>query len=148
MTLYRLLHGAVWYAEGPLPRHTISLGGFADTLRWLPHIPKKWRRVVRRMLRDDPTLRYQDANQVVMALADLPIDPSWSCIVTASDVTWEREAKNRRIKVVWQRHSARRHEWKAWSEPLTVGRQRALGGSNGIYSRKQVVAALEGFFVQ
>ena len=37
MTLYRLLHGKLWYEELPYPRDVIQHGGFANKLRWLPH---------------------------------------------------------------------------------------------------------------
>ena len=148
MTLYRLLHGSVWYAESPAPKDTVRAGGFANSLRWLPHIPQKWRRVIRAMLRDDPALRCQDANQVITGLAGLPIQPNWSCDVTASEITWERETRDRRIKVAWRRHSARRHEWNAWSEPMGTGRRRTLGGSEGIFGRKKVVHDLETFLAK
>ena len=42
-TLFRLLHGKQWYEEMPSPKNVIGYGGFADGLKWLPHIPKKWR---------------------------------------------------------------------------------------------------------
>src|SRR5690349_21373695 len=38
-TLYRLLHGELWYKEAPDPKTVIKDGGFADGLKWLPHIP-------------------------------------------------------------------------------------------------------------
>jgi serine/threonine-protein kinase len=47
-TIYRLLHGANWYAKSPPPHTLIPGGGFADKLRWLPHVPKPWRRFVRK----------------------------------------------------------------------------------------------------
>jgi eukaryotic-like serine/threonine-protein kinase len=146
MTMYRLLHGAEWYSKLPAPRDVITNGGFANSLPWLPHIPKNWRRLIRRMLSDDPQARHQNANQVVAALATLSSDPDWSCKVTATDIRWRRTAKGRRIKVIWKWHSARRYEWSAWSEPINAGNRRSLGSSNGITGRAESERELKEFF--
>lgn len=146
MTLYRLLNGLEWYLEYPKPREIVKTGGLANSLKWLPHIPKKWRRVVKTMLRDDSNQRYQGANEIMAAIANLPIEPDWSCIVTADEIRWERQHGTRRIIVVWRRHSARKHDWEAWSEPIQSGIRRTLGGSKGIVSRIKTIADLETFF--
>lgn len=146
VTIYRLLHGASWCSESPAPVDLVPNGGFAGKLRWLPHVPKKWRRVVRAMLRDDPARRYQTATEVFAALSELPTQPNWECTVSAPEVRWERLKRSRRIVVVWQRHSARRHEWYAWSEPVATGRHRSLGGSKGIIGRTATERELQDFF--
>src|SRR5690606_13736635 len=46
MTLYRLLHGDDWYRRSPLPRFSVTDGGYADRLTWLPHISGRWRRLI------------------------------------------------------------------------------------------------------
>jgi serine/threonine-protein kinase len=62
MTIYRLLHGCQWYSELPAdPRDVIREGGFAASLPWLPHIPGRWRRTVRKMMHDSTDHRYQSA---------------------------------------------------------------------------------------
>lgn len=146
MTLYRLLHGKVWYEAAPSPRDVVSHGGFADTLRWLPHIPKPWRRVIRKMLNDDDSARYQNAAQALAGLANLPVSPIWETGVTPDLVRWEHRKGARRMIVEWQRHSARKHEWRAWSEPIKAGRSRHLGGSGGMVGGAQAVRELEAFF--
>lgn len=146
MTLYRLLHGKTWYEETPSPRHTIRNGGFVDTLCWLPHIPKAWRRAIRKMLNDDPNLRYQSIGQVLNALSALPT-PSWLATVTTELVRWTQTLGSRLKVVEWKRLSPRKHEWKAWSEPIEkTGRTRSLGGSRGPISKGQVIRELEDFF--
>lgn len=146
MTLYRLLHGQAWYEETPAPRYVIKDGGFADALRWLPHVPKKWRRVLRKMMNDDTDARYQTTDQVLTAFSSLPIAPVWECAVTPGQVRWEQTTKTRRIVVEWDRHSARKHEWRAWSEPLGAGRKKTLGGSGGVIGSRHAIAELEDFF--
>ena len=147
MTIYRLLHGSEWYSSLPAaPRDVIRHGGFARSLPWLPHIPDRWRRTVRKMMHDDPQHRYQSSGQVMSALAQLPILPEWSCTVTAPEVRWTRETDNRCIKATWTRHAQNAHEWSAWSEPLAQGRNRTLGGSNSILNRAQAENQLKDFF--
>lgn len=146
MTLYRLLHGQQWYEEAPAPFFNIEHGGFADSLRWLPHIPKAWRRVLRKMMNDSTRDRYQTTDQLLGAYPALPTTPIWECSVSPGLVRWVQVKGDRRIIVEWTRHSERRHEWKAWSEPIAAGRPRALGGSAGIIGRVQAEAELKAYF--
>ena len=146
MTLYRLLHGKVWYEAAPSPRDVVKHGGFADTLRWLPHISKPWRRVIRKMLNDDDGARYQNASQALAGLAGLPVAPVWVPTVTLDLVRWEQLKGARRIIVEWRRHSPRKHEWRAWSEPIGAGRNKQLASSTGVIGGGQVVRELEAFF--
>jgi eukaryotic-like serine/threonine-protein kinase len=146
MTLYRLLHGKTWYELRPLPRAQIALGRFADSLRWLPHIPQKWRRTLRKMMNDDTSARYQNCEQLLSALADLPVEPDWECAVESTKVHWHRVAKTREFHTEWIVHSPRKHEWKAWSAPRGAGITRRLAGSTGTIGRTACVDELEAFF--
>jgi serine/threonine-protein kinase len=146
MTLYRLLHGKVWYEESPDPTPLVKKGGFAARLKWLPHVPDRWRRLIRKMMNDDTAARFQSADQVLAAFSKLPIEPCWECTVTPVQVRWERTAKGRRIIVEWDRYAARKHEWRAWSEPLGKGRNMTLGGSGGVIGSTPAVSQLETFF--
>jgi eukaryotic-like serine/threonine-protein kinase len=146
MTFYRLLHGKAWYEEDPRPVTLIPAGGFVDKLRWLPHVPAEWRRVIRAMLRDDPARRTATATAVFASLSLLPAGPSWDCQVTPAQVLWTRASKARRIHVVWDR-LAKKHEWRAWSEPLSgTGRSMTLASSGGAVSRSQAEKRLREFF--
>lgn len=146
MTLYRLLHGKTWYEESPAPRFIVRNGQFANSLDWLPHVPKAWRRLIRRMLNDDPALRYQTTAEVLNALSALPM-PGWLTTVTPGSIRWEESGVGRSKVVEWIRHGVRKHEWKAWSEPNgTTGRTRTLGESKGIVSNRQALRELERFF--
>ncbi|WP_374303415.1 serine/threonine-protein kinase [Ferrovibrio sp.] len=146
ITLYRLLHGEAWYSSQTRPRNIVANGGYADTLDWLPHIPKKWRTTIRKMLKDNPTERYQTGQQVLKAIASLPTEKNWTCTVKSSEITWTRKTPNRSINVIWKIHSARKHEWKAWSQPLGAGKKHTLGESKGIIGRNEAMKQLEAFF--
>lgn len=133
MTLYRLLHGQTWYQETISPRLQIRNGRFCQKLKWLPHIPQRWRRAIRLMMQDDLANRAQSVGQVQAAFSGLPVIPSWNCVVNDQQVNWFREHGTRTIKVEWDRISSRKHSWRAWSEPTNrIGRSRTLGGSDNI----------------
>lgn len=145
MTLYRLLHGRVWYEESLPTKEIICGGGFAKKLKWLPHVPEQWRRVIRAAMRDDPSRRIQTATDLFAALSALPAHSVWECQVGASEVKWEREHKGRKQHVVWKR-DGRNQNWVAWSEPVGAGRRMTLAGSNGDVSRAMAIKGMEEFF--
>jgi len=93
------------------------------------------------MMVDDPHKRLQSVGQVQQVIAGLPIAPDWSCEVAGSYVRWRRENGKRIVKVEWNRISARRHEWKAWSEPAVAGagNNRKLGASDGVVGARQAI---------
>lgn len=146
MTLYRLLHGQQWYEVGQSAGTAVPAGGYANTLRWLPHIPAGWRRMIRKMLNDDTSRRYQSAQQVLNALSALET-PRWSAKVDTDFVRWEFATGERLKVVIWSWQSPRKHEWAAWSEPLgAVGRKRSLGGCSAPQGLSKTLSGLEEFF--
>lgn len=146
MTLFRLLHGKAWYEESRIPRDIVRDGRFVDTLDWLPHIPRIWRRAIRKMLNDDPAARYQTAGDVLEGFSRLPSISDWLASVTPNLVRWEKKSAKRLNIVEWTRHSARRHEWSAWSEPIGPGRRMTLGGSGKLLGSRQAIDDLERYF--
>jgi serine/threonine-protein kinase len=145
-TLYRLLHGKLWYDEMPEPRDLIAHGGFADGLKWLPHVPKRWRRVIRQMMEDNTSKRYQTAEQALGAVGSLPVTPVWQATVAPDKVRWEQTKGNRLNVVEWIR-TPRQTEWTAWSEPTAgaKGQKKTLGGSKGIVPASKAISQLEAF---
>ncbi|KZC99431.1 MULTISPECIES: serine/threonine-protein kinase [unclassified Thalassospira] len=147
MTLYRLLHGEKWYTALPRPAVSVPKGGFSNTLTWLPHVPQRWRRVIKKMLNDDPDSRYQSTHQVLHAFADLPTSPCFNCTVEDNFISWERKANSRIIEVTWEQISSRKHHWTAVSKPANgQGRLRTLGGSEGVVCKTQALSGLQEFF--
>lgn len=146
MTAYRLLHGETFYNQLPSPRLLVPAGGFALGLPWLPHIPDRWRRFIRKCLSDDPHRRFASMAEVHRGLMGLPISPDWTCIYAPAEVRWERVINGRRIEVVWERLSPLRHQWRATSHPLAAGRSVARGGSHGIISPRKAIRQLDEFF--
>lgn len=146
VTLYRLLHGHDWYAMQVPPRYVVSNGGFANSLKWLPHVSGEWRRVIRKMLCDNPHKRPTDMREVSRLLGAIDITDSWSCENTANQITWIRNHKARVQTVRLIRHSERVYSWESVSAPASgVGRSRKMGGENRI-GYKQAEKELRAFF--
>lgn len=143
MTLYRLLHGHGWYQESELPRYAIADGNFREKLKWLPHVPARWRRLIREMMNDDTDRRTQNVAQAQHSFAGLPIEPDWTCEVEADQVRWHRQQGGRMIRVEWNRANNRRNSWRAWSEPIGAGQSRRLAGSTGDVPFRVAVRELE-----
>lgn len=131
MTLYRLLHGHAWYIASPAPRTLVADGNFANSLKWLPHIGKGWRRLIRSMLSDDPGARPANAGHVLRSLAQIERS-DWMPAVNESTTSWTRTAKGRRVDVVLTNHSAKNCSWEAVSYPVGEGRKKSLGGSTSV----------------
>jgi serine/threonine protein kinase len=148
MTTYRLMNGSCFYEEQSLsPRHEISKGGFAKKLRFLPHIPDKWRRFVRKAMHDDSSKRYQSFHEVADALGKLPFTPDWNVAYTGNTATWEITRQARCIKVEWTQHSPRKHEWSAISYPTAKnGRKYTLAKSKGIVGKRDARKNLRSYF--
>ncbi len=146
MTAYRLLLGKEFYESLPLPRDEVKNGGYATKLKWLPHVPKAWRSFIRKCLADNPSRRFQSAESVQTAISRLPIEPNWKCCFSHNLISWSRLKGKREIKVTHEIHSPRKREWVAISAPIDgKGRDRKLGGSNGIKSNTNIVRELETF---
>ncbi|MBP0615761.1 serine/threonine-protein kinase [Jiella mangrovi] len=147
MTLYRLLHGHTWYSRMARPATEIPSGGFATKLKWLPHIPDRWRRFIRQTMNDDTERRYGSCESVIRGLALLPVS-NWDCDVAEKSVTWKRSTKGRIHHVLWSQDAPRSHSWRAWSEPMGTGRKMSIGGSQGNLAPSKCVRELEDFFAR
>jgi len=128
MTLYRILHGRSWYEEqlkARLPRDIIPLGGFAASLKWLPHVPDSWRRFIRKLMHDDKHSRYLSATAALAALAKLPVSPNWTCNTATTLTSWSHTNKTHKTEVQWT-NIPRSHKCIAMQTNLTSGKSRKL----------------------
>lgn len=148
MTVYRLLHGQMFYKSLEKPRRQVPAGNYAQHLPWLPHVPRPWRAFVRKCMHDDPNRRYQNAQQVLSGLSTLPVTPIWSCDYSPKLTTWTRRRGSRIDTVIHEVRSPRKHYWEAISRPENgVGRNRRLAGSDGEVGRLKALRALEDFLL-
>jgi serine/threonine protein kinase len=152
MTLYRLLHGHNFYQDhfglvsaSDFERRIVA-GGFAASLPWLPHVPDRWRKFIRKAMHDDPAQRFPSAHAMSQALAPLPILPKWHCQYAYNRVVWKYTEDGRTSTVEWEIQSPRKHVWNA-ARSGGGKRARSLGGTNGaIVGLAEARAALEVFF--
>lgn len=145
MTLYRLLHGDRWYRSSLAPKYSVRDGGYAERLVWLPHVSRKWRRLIRAMLNDDPDSRLCTAKLALNALADMATELSWECAFEDNTITWTRLKGDRRIEVVLS-SSGKLASWTATSYPVGAGTKKLLGSSGGLVSKAVADRSLRKFF--
>lgn len=150
VTAYRLLHGRAFYESLPQPASSVPKGRFGATLPWLPHIPKSWRRSVRKSLNDDPSKRIESADEFFAELSKLPNAPSWDCDYSGPQVRWSRPHKERVWLVQWHRLSQRSHSWEAVSLPKSgQGPKRRLDNSSKErMNKREAQKELEQFFAK
>ena len=147
MTSYRLLNGHPFYTELPArPVYLVPEGGFAAKLLWLPHIPDKWRRFVRRAMHDDPNKRFQNAGELLDGLAGLPVEPEWACIYGQEQAAWQRRKGKQALYVKWDKPITGRHHWIATSINTETGKSRVLGEAKGDLNKKEAMAEMQAFF--
>jgi len=140
MTLYRLLHGHPWYTASAMPRRSVPAGGFASKLEWLPHISDAWRRLIRKAMHDDPAHRFQTMQNVLDALARIPIAPAWETTIGPATIEWRLARNDRHYSCILDRQTK---QWEANSLPLGPGRKRRLGRSSGLKSLEEFFAAFK-----
>ncbi|WP_242396395.1 serine/threonine-protein kinase [Anaeromyxobacter oryzisoli] len=131
MTLYRLAHGHQWYVSNGPPSSLVPRGKFAQRLKWLPHIPNEWRRLIRKAMNDDPQHRFQSAEELQNALASAPA-PDWTCAVAPDRITWERDEGTRRYEVEWALNG-RPPAWVAFSVNVSSGARRKLRSGTSVH---------------
>ena len=146
VTMFRLLHGAGYY--NTLPWQAPSPEGLINRLRFLPHVPSRWRSLVRATLRDDRSERIQSAAELLERLNRLPSEPNWECDYTHRLTIWRRQTKTQKYEVRWERRSAQRQRWSAESTSVKAGQRRTLGGSPDWRTSGPVGKELAEFFKQ
>jgi eukaryotic-like serine/threonine-protein kinase len=152
MTLYRLLHGEGFFLDnfGLLDandfQQRIVNGGFSQSLPWIPHIPDRWRRFVRKSMHDDSGQRFQSAHELSQALAVLPIEPNWICHYVYNHLTWKRMKDGRTTTVEWEIRSPRKHCWSAIRSGGGKNPRFMAGTRGNIISATEVKKQLEDFF--
>jgi eukaryotic-like serine/threonine-protein kinase len=91
LTLYRLCNGNEDFKKQHeifITKHNRDLqkvsksivkGEFPNRKKFLPHVPKKLRRVINKMIQPDPKLRYQDVLSIINDLSKIGETLDWKC---------------------------------------------------------------------
>lgn len=129
MTAYRLLHGQDWYdQEVGSARYAVQDGGFARKLKWLPHIPDSWRRLIRKAMHDNSSNRFQSAHALLDGLAKIEVTPNWQCKIGGT-ISWTLTQDNKSYQAEWN-WDHQRPQWSAHSIESSSGKKRQLKTSN------------------
>jgi serine/threonine protein kinase len=83
LLMYRCLNGEKFFndqtpSNEPELRAKIQKGKFPDRKKFMPHVPKRLRTLVRKALSVDPTKRFRTATEMADALAKVSIFLDWS----------------------------------------------------------------------
>jgi len=96
LLLYRAANGEPWYqTQIPSPQaleFKIVNGKFPDRSSFMPHVPRRLRRVIRKALRVDATDRYHSAIEMARDLGRLEVTLDWVVSETSAGGTrWSAE---------------------------------------------------------
>lgn len=93
--LYRALAGeALWSHQEQLPSlaEHIKAGTFPDRRMFLPHIPSRLRRAIKKALEVDPQDRFQSASEMADELGQVDVKLDWHCSGTWNgELTWRAD---------------------------------------------------------
>lgn len=114
LTLYRAVNGDAFFDEqrsadpNEVQLRTLA-GDFPKRDRFLPHVPRALRTVIRKSLTVDPADRYQSASEFADALARVDIALDWETAISAAgDLLWTANRPGRpRLEVQLIRNGAR-----------------------------------------
>ena len=145
VTTYRILHGDAFYRHHTKPgiAEFSRSGTLAQNLNWLPHIPTSWRRLIRKALHKTSAHRFQSALEFCQALASLPVEPDWNCVVQPAHIQWSLRRRGQLLTVEWEELSPREHKWRARKE----GKRRiTLHESPAPIAKGKLLLELQQFF--
>lgn len=153
LTLYRMCNGnKFYYSQVPSNQYElqnlICSGKFPMRDKFLPHIPRKLRRIIRKLLMVDPQMRYQTILDLQIELGQVDKLLDWKYQEINDEILWSRhnESNIHEIKI-------KPHEKKSWLvEGVTVRktdgyRRRCQQWCGGPFrTRGQAVKHIEGIF--
>lgn len=159
LTIFRLLNGEPWfrreqerlgmdYPDGAKAR--VIRGNLGRDLEWMPHVHDRWRRFVRKALRDSSADRYANGGEMLTAHNKVRevSEPDWSCTHETDCLHWTAPFEKRTLHVEWS-WTGRKHSVRAWSAPgadaSDDARERTFVQVPNA-SRAEAVGALQAFF--
>lgn len=95
LTLYRMCNGEDFFvSQKPATidelRFKISRGRFPDRDKFLPHIPRRLRGIIKRALKVDPADRYQTALEFIDELGQIQSNLEWNCNIGINKIIWTK----------------------------------------------------------
>lgn len=121
LLLYRAANGDPWYQRQiPLKEDLekkIVRGKFPDRSLFMPHVPSRLRRVIRKALRIDPAERFRSATDMAQALGRVQLTLNWITKPLAGGGTeWRATRGDQPDLVVQLRHDSGTFRAEAYTE--------------------------------
>lgn len=151
LTLYRAVNGNAFFetqrpaTEAETAALTLS-GKFPRRDRFMPHVPKRIRTILRTALSVDPSARYQSASEFADALARVDVDLDW-VVRTFPDgeLSWRADRSGQPAILVELRKAGKRWDIQIHSEGATKRRWKKAEWKKGV-TRVQALAHLKTLF--
>lgn len=153
LTLYRAANGDSHFnpqrpADDSELRERTELGKYPDKSKFLPHVPKGIKRVIRAALAIQPGDRYQTPGAFADALGRVEVGLDWSADVAADgSVTWRATRTGQPDLVVILTGSGRRWGFEIYTESAQRRRFMSDRWESGI-TRSQAIEKLKPIFDQ
>lgn len=150
VTFLHLISGDKWFLRNG--RGQIVLLGangypyISEKLLFLPHIPKTWRGVVKRLINPNKAKRCVSMSEAVDLISRLPTVENWECHVSDGDIQWALSKGQRRVIVSWNNYLKQGESWVAASDDGHGGKKRTLAKSDPSDSSAEKYRKLQLFF--
>ncbi|WP_017815236.1 serine/threonine-protein kinase [Paenibacillus shenyangensis] len=139
LTLYRMCNGNEIFEEQRQisTRADILNGNFPNRERFLPHIPRKLRGIVKKALELDPANRYQTVLALMNDLGKLDEHLDWYYEKLPDSEIWSRQNDTARFTITLLQDNG---FWKSTGQKLTFssGRSTRISAAFGTYADRQV----------
>lgn len=103
ITIYRMVNGNNYFYQ-QIPRSQEELieqvmnGTFPDRNKYLPHVPKKLRRIINKCIMPNPANRYRNVLQIINDLSQIDENLDWK-MVSVSNFCWIKKLEEYTLKV-------------------------------------------------
>lgn len=112
VTLYRLANGDYIFKKqlskylmpngslAPTYTQAISTGKFPDRNYYLPHVPQKLRKVIKKALSVNPANRHQSVMELMNDLGQVSTLLEWQCIRNNNDIKWVKNTMEHMYEIM------------------------------------------------
>lgn len=122
-------------------------GKFPDRKRFMPHVPKSLRRVIRKALQVDPGDRFRTAIELADALGKISVTHDWKTTLCPNDeITWESSRASKPNIVIKLVRSSRAWATEIYSRNAGALRRRTVDKWRNQLTRTQALEYLKQLF--
>jgi eukaryotic-like serine/threonine-protein kinase len=134
LLLYRAVNGDAMYEDQfagidwSSTKRLIASGKLPDRKRFLPHVPKRIRSIIRKALNPNPADRYQSAEEFSKAIARVPVGLDWNTTIhPTGEISWYAARSGKSDLEVQLANTAK--GWNVRVSTVNGASRRATGGA-------------------